>query len=147
MELRICSSYSLYKFLALCCFLTIVLFLIYSSNTSSNTNHDLYPPTTRFSRVSVKAEPQKFFVKTSKCHIPYVDPFNDEAMELYKPQTLITCSNETDLISTTYNEIIKRHILHIDDEVAQKLLNFTDKDYNCFYREIKYGKIADTYDK
>nr|AAM50986.1 RE29544p [Drosophila melanogaster] len=146
MELRICSSYSLYKFLALCCFLTIVLFLIYSSNTSSNTNHDLYPPTTRFSRVSVKAEPQKFFVKTSKCHIPYVDPFNDEAMELYKPQTLITCSNETDLISTTYNEIIKRHILHIDDEIAQKLLNFTDKDYNCFYREIKYGKIADTYD-
>ncbi|XP_039502007.1 uncharacterized protein LOC120458431 [Drosophila santomea] len=146
MEIRICYTHSLYKIIALCCFLTIALCLLYLLNTSSNKGNKVYPPTTRVSRVSKKSGPQKYYVKTSKCHIPFVDPFNDEAMEVYKPKTLITCSSETDLISTKYNKVIKRHVLHIDDEVAQKLLNFTDTEYNCFYREIQYGNCVDTYD-
>ncbi|XP_017006332.2 uncharacterized protein [Drosophila takahashii] len=149
MESRIHTYQWVYKFLGLCYFLIAVVFVIYGSNVSWSTKIKQIrnPNLSRISESEDKPEPQLYYLKTSKCHIPYVDPFNDEVMEIYKPQTLITCSNETDLILTEYNASIKRHVLHIDEKVALKLLNFTEAEYNCFYREIKYGDQAETFDK
>ncbi|KAH8353101.1 hypothetical protein KR084_008874 [Drosophila pseudotakahashii] len=139
MKSRFRANYPLYKFLGL----LIFAFIILRSSISWDTNLE------RSSKniiLEIPSKPQQYYVKTSKCRIPYVDPFNDEVMQIYKPQTLVTCSNETDLITTEYNERIKRHVLHIDDKVALELLNYTDAEYNCFYQEIEYGNQADTYD-
>ncbi|XP_017076103.2 uncharacterized protein LOC108111215 isoform X3 [Drosophila eugracilis] len=145
MESQFRFTHPLYKILGMLYLLIIVGYLLLRSNNLSYSDVKLVSKTTR-SRVSLKPELQKYFVKTSKCQIPFVDPFNDEVMKIYKPQTLVRCSNESDLIWTEYNKNIKRHVLHIDDEVAFKLLNNTESEYNCFYQEIKYGNSADTYD-
>lgn len=152
MESRFRAGHPFYKFVGLCCLLLVLVCLIGQENESPEEELERLLTSPR-SRVLLKpkskstSKPQQYYVKTSKCQIPYVDPFNAEVMEIYKPQTLVTCSNETDLISTEYNSRLKRYVLHIDEEVAQQLLNFTESEYNCFYREIKYGKKADTYDK
>ncbi|KAH8410268.1 hypothetical protein KR009_010272 [Drosophila setifemur] len=146
MESRFRAGHPLYKVLAFCCFLVTLVYLIDRHSNSSEEHIDRSPPTLS-SRIVVKPKPQQFFVKTSKCQIPYVDPFNAEAMQVYKPETLVTCTNESDLISTEYDPRLQRYVLHIDEEVALQLLNFTDAEFNCFYREVNYGSQADTYDK
>ncbi|KAH8353218.1 hypothetical protein KR084_009684 [Drosophila pseudotakahashii] len=146
MKSRFGVNHWLYKFLGLCCFLIIVVYLTQQASFSSDTSFKRFRQTWRW-RTLAKPQLQQYYVNTSKCQIRYVDPFNDEVMEIYKPQTLVTCSNETDLITTIYNERRKRHYLHINDEVALRLQNFRDMEYHCFYREIKYGSKADTYDK
>ncbi|XP_017057378.2 LOW QUALITY PROTEIN: uncharacterized protein LOC108098753 [Drosophila ficusphila] len=146
MESRFRANHPLYKFFALCCFLLVVVFLMQRSNVSMDEELNQLPKVTR-SEILSKPKPQQYYVKTSKCQIPYVDPFNSEVMEFYKPESLVTCSNQSDLIWTDYNERLKSHVLHIDEEVALQLLNFTDAEFNCFYREISYGSKADTYDK
>ncbi|XP_016973823.1 uncharacterized protein LOC108040749 [Drosophila rhopaloa] len=143
MESKFRASHPLYKFLGVCCFLLVIVFLINQANVSLELRE--LPQSTR-PRILAKPRPQQYYVKTPKCQIPYVNPFNVDVMKIFDPQELVTCSNETDLIATEYNEKLKRHVLHIDDEVALQLLNFTNAEYNCFYQEIKYGHQADTYD-
>ncbi|KAL7739163.1 hypothetical protein ACLKA6_010384 [Drosophila palustris] len=88
----------------------------------------------------------KYFVHTSKCMIPYIDPFTDGAMKIYSPRKFIPCSNDSALVSALYDGNLRRYVLHINEPVAHKLLNSTDKQFNCFYREILHGQEADTYD-
>jgi len=145
MESRFNTNQSVCKFLGLFYFLLTLIFL-HRSNISWETQLNRIP-NTDLSQNATTPKRQLYFLKTSKCQIPYVDPFNDDVMKIYKPQTLVTCSNESDLITTSYNKYINRHVLHIDEKVALNMLNFTDAEYNCFYREIKYGNKADTYDK
>ncbi|EDV94064.1 GH25084 [Drosophila grimshawi] len=95
---------------------------------------------------ALNVEMSKYFVHTSKCRIPYIDPFSPEVMEIYSPRTFIPCSNESDLVSALYDASLKRYVLHINEQVAQKLLNSSDQEYNCFYREIQLGKETETYD-
>ncbi|KAH8255827.1 hypothetical protein KR038_011296 [Drosophila bunnanda] len=147
MESRFRTGHPLYKLLGLCCLLLVLVCFI---RFGSERSEDEFKPLTAASRSQVfprtKAKPQEYFVNTSNCYIPYVDPFNTEVMEIYQPQILITCSNETDLISTEYNSRLQRYILRIDEEVARQLMNFTESEYNCFYREIMYGSRVDNYD-
>ncbi|KAH8329052.1 hypothetical protein KR074_002639 [Drosophila pseudoananassae] len=156
MESRLRATHPLYKVFAFCCFLGFLVYLIERRGDYSNL--ELTEPirlsTTHGSALKevnlpVEENPKtkKFFVKTSKCEIPYVDPFSEEVMEFYKPQTLVKCTNDSDLVSTEYNSKIQRYILRIDEEVAMELLNHTNVEYNCFYREVEYGSEADTFDK
>jgi len=95
---------------------------------------------------ATKAKYHKYFVHTSKCMIPYIDPFSEGAMKQYSPRTFIPCSNDSELVSFLYDVNLKRYLLHINEPVAHKLLNSTDKQFNCFYREILHGQEAETYD-
>nr|XP_043068645.1 uncharacterized protein LOC108124262 [Drosophila bipectinata] len=156
MESRLRATHPLYKVFAFCCFLGFMVYLIQRRSDFSNLEltEPIRLPTTHGSGLKevdlpVEENPKtkKFFVKTSKCEIPYVDPFSAEVMEFYKPQTLVKCTNDSDLVSTEYNPKIQRYILRIDEEVAMDLLNHTDVEYNCFYREVEYGSEADTFDK
>ncbi|KAH8245069.1 hypothetical protein KR032_004425 [Drosophila birchii] len=149
MESLFRNGHSIYKLLGLCCLLLVLVYLIHTDSecsedklrqlSISSRSRDLLRPRT-------KPQMQQFFVNTSECCIPYVDPFNEEVMEIYQPEVLVTCSNESDLIFTEYSTLLQQYVLHIDEEVAQQLMNFTESEYNCFYREIMYGERVDNYD-
>ncbi|KAH8260297.1 hypothetical protein KR026_009052 [Drosophila bipectinata] len=139
MESRLRATHPLYKVIVLCGFLGFLVYLTQLNNEFSDLELK--------ESVPLPKETQKYYVKTSKCHIPYVDPFTSEVMEFYSPETLVTCANDSDLVSTEYNPKIQRYILRIDEEVAMDLMNNTDVEYNCFYREVEYGSEADTFDK
>ncbi|XP_017095895.3 uncharacterized protein [Drosophila bipectinata] len=139
MESRLRATHPLYKVIVFCGFLGFLVFLTQLNNEISDLELKESAP--------LPKEIQKYYVKTSKCHIPYVDPFTPEVMEFYSPETLVTCTNDSDLVFTEYNPKIQRYILRIDEEVAMDLMNNTDVEYNCFYREVEYGSEADTFDK
>lgn len=88
----------------------------------------------------------KYFLHTSQCMIPYVDPFSAEVMKIYKPPKFIPCSNESDLVSAKFDAKLKRYVLNINENVARQLLNSSDMEFNCFYRVIKLGGNVETYD-
>ncbi|ALC40036.1 CG18088 [Drosophila busckii] len=90
---------------------------------------------------------QKYFMKTSKCVIPYIEPYNEEVMKIYSPREFIPCSNESELVSPFYDESRKRYVLHINENVAQELLSTIKPEFNCFYREIVHGLETESYDK
>ncbi|XP_017145506.1 uncharacterized protein LOC108157818 [Drosophila miranda] len=86
-----------------------------------------------------------YFVESSKCKIPYVDPFGADAMAIYKPMVYEPCSNDTALVTPIYDVIRRRYVLHINETLASQLLNSSEIEYNCYYQEIK-GSSSDGYD-
>ncbi|KAH8378268.1 hypothetical protein KR093_010474 [Drosophila rubida] len=141
------------KWLIFCAFLVILMILHMPSWIDeidpialSATESSFLVPTHGGNLSDSKAMKKKYFVHTSKCRIPYIDPFSEGAMKLYSPRLFIPCSNESELVSAIYNPNLRRYVLHINQAVAHQLLNSTEKEFNCFYREIKHGKKADTYD-
>ncbi|XP_033249256.1 uncharacterized protein LOC108164011 [Drosophila miranda] len=147
MDSRFRAAHPLYKwFFGFCILLLIFVFSNRFPNELPNEkNANTVSLLSRI--VNATLTPQKYFVKTAQCHIPFVDPFNEEVMKIYKPQTFVVCSNESDLVTSAYDSQRQRYVLHINQQVAQQLLNFTDAEYNCFYEEISYGQHVDTYDK
>jgi len=53
--------------------------------------------------------PPHFFVNTAKCKIPYVDPFEPNAMAVFHPEHFKSCSNESALVTPIYDVIIINH--------------------------------------
>ncbi|KAH8326745.1 hypothetical protein KR067_012756 [Drosophila pandora] len=90
---------------------------------------------------------QKYFVETAKCKIPYIDPFEPAAMAIFHPEKFEVCSNETALVTPVYDVIRKRYVLRIDENLATRLLNSSETEYNCHYQEIIRDKNHDSYDK
>ncbi|XP_022230855.2 uncharacterized protein LOC111079845 [Drosophila obscura] len=90
---------------------------------------------------------KKYYVKTVKCRIPYVDPFGAEIMKYYKPLPFIPCTNESDLIDVQYDTYLNRYVLHINEHVIHGLLHSNDTPYTCFYQQIIHGEQADDYDR
>ncbi|XP_068151714.1 uncharacterized protein [Drosophila tropicalis] len=78
----------------------------------------------------------KFYVYTSKCKIPYVDPFTNDSID--QPIPLNSCANESDLFNVHFDTQSKRYIIHVDTQVALTIYsNYSD--YGCTYQEIKRG--------
>ncbi|XP_052851365.1 uncharacterized protein LOC128261625 isoform X1 [Drosophila gunungcola] len=88
-----------------------------------------------------------FYVKSGKCKIPYVDPFNEEFLKVNKPTMFIPCTNESDLITVHYDDLLNQYMLHINEEVVHKLSLTNRSDFACFYQKIIYGQSPDRYDK
>ncbi|EDV91073.1 uncharacterized protein LOC6568487 [Drosophila grimshawi] len=86
-----------------------------------------------------------YYVYNDQCKIPYIDPFAKEALDIYKPLTFETCTNESDLIKPYFDLNRKRYVLQIDENVAAKLLNSSDNEYNCYYQEITRNALHDSY--
>ncbi|XP_022230852.2 uncharacterized protein LOC111079843 [Drosophila obscura] len=148
MDSRFRAAHPLYKWLlGFCLLLIIFVCAIPMGNQLPDVRKEkTVSMLTRIVNVATP-QPQQYFVRTAQCHIPFVDPFSEDLMKIYKPQTFVTCSNESDLVTTTYDALQLRYVLHINEQVAQQLLNSTAEEYNCFYEEISYGQQIDTYDK
>ncbi|EDW81497.2 uncharacterized protein Dwil_GK12100 [Drosophila willistoni] len=86
-----------------------------------------------------------YYVDSSKCKIPYVDPFGPDTLAVYTPMKFETCSNETALVTPIFNHNMKRYVLHINETLATILLNSSDIDYNCYYLEIVRDQAHDSY--
>lgn len=83
---------------------------------------------------------QKYFINTSHCHIPYVDPFTTEIKKMFKPQHKTGCTTDQAIISVTFNDVISQYVLHINYTVAEILRKAKnppiEEDVLCCYQEI-----------
>jgi len=95
----------------------------------------------------VEAVKPLFFVETAKCKIPYVDPFESDAMDIFHPEHFETCSNETALVAPIYDISRQRYVLFINKTLASIIMNSTEVEYNCYYQEITRDREHDSYDK
>ncbi|KAH8385595.1 hypothetical protein KR200_002693 [Drosophila serrata] len=89
----------------------------------------------------------QFFVKTAKCQIPYVNPFEDDAMAIFHRDTFEPCTNESALVTPIYDVSRQRYVLIINETLATRLLNSRGGEYNCYYQEITRDRDHDSYDK
>ncbi|KAH8293277.1 hypothetical protein KR018_006727, partial [Drosophila ironensis] len=95
----------------------------------------------------VHRDKERFYVDSARCRMPYVNPFNDEVMKVYKPQPFLPCTNQRDLVTVHYDDILKKYILHINEEVVHQLMQSNNKTFGCSYQQIIYGQHAEIYDK
>lgn len=86
---------------------------------------------------------QKYFINTSHCHIPFVDPFSPEIHKMFKPHRSTDCSKEQPIITASFNESLAQYILHINHKVAESLRKYNSKiakpieeDLLCCYQEV-----------
>ncbi|XP_030561613.1 uncharacterized protein LOC115763274 [Drosophila novamexicana] len=153
MGARLATGHLLFKWFFFCLIL-IIIFMLYAPYKNieieptmrSKTEVVSAIPTPNLANSSPKIEVPKHFVHTSQCMIPYINPFSAEALKIYTPRKFIPCSNESELVSALYDVNRQRYVLHINEPVAKKLLNSSEREFNCFYREIQHGEKAETYD-
>ncbi|XP_034134977.1 uncharacterized protein LOC117588039 isoform X1 [Drosophila guanche] len=90
----------------------------------------------------VTAQPAKrYFVYSQKCKMPYADPFSNEALAIYSPAKLRTCTNESDLITLSFDLKLQTYKMHVNTEVLVELdPNITG--LACSYQEVRSGKGA-----
>ncbi|XP_017038674.1 uncharacterized protein LOC108086293 [Drosophila ficusphila] len=88
-----------------------------------------------------------FFVESARCKIPYVDPFEAEAMAIFEPQQFETCSNESALVTPIYDVSRQRYLLVINETLASEKLNDSEAEFNCYYQEIRRDRQHDSYKK
>ncbi|XP_044251656.2 uncharacterized protein [Drosophila takahashii] len=93
------------------------------------------------------ADQPLFFVETAKCKIPYVNPFDSDAMAVFHPEHFESCSNETALVIPIYDVGRQRYVLFINKTLASIILNSSEVEYNCYYQEITRDRQHDSYDK
>ncbi|EDW38889.1 GL13794 [Drosophila persimilis] len=156
----------IYKWIVFCCFFAIcLLFLpqqksdgpspkfralqpvttILDDSEDTNDSNGFQSDGTDGTDVSDVTALPLYFVESSKCKIPYVDPFGADAMAIYKPMVYEPCSNDTALVTPIYDVIRRRYVLHINETLASLLLKSSEIEYNCYYQEIK-GSSSDGYD-
>lgn len=90
---------------------------------------------------------QLYYVNSPHCKMPYIDPFSQELLAIYKPMVFETCTNESDLVTPIFDVNRKRYVLHIDEGVAAKILNSSEIEYNCYYQEITRYAEHDSYNE
>lgn len=153
MGARLATGHLLFKWFFFCLIL-IIIFMLYAPYKNieieptmrSKTEVVSAIPTPNLAKSLPKIEVPKHFVHTSQCMIPYINPFSAEALKIYTPRKFIPCSNDSELVSALYDVNRQRYVLHINEPVAKKLLNSSEREFNCFYREIQHGEKAETYD-
>lgn len=85
---------------------------------------------------------KKYFINTSQCHIPFVDPFTPEIRKMFKPQHSTGCTIDQPIITVAFNEHDGYYNLHINYTVAKGLMkrvknNITiEDDVLCCYQQI-----------
>ncbi|XP_054081454.1 uncharacterized protein LOC128919886 [Zeugodacus cucurbitae] len=93
----------------------------------------------------------KFFIYTTQCRIPYVDPFSEDVLKIFNPKKYkyTNCTNDEAFITSSYQLNARQYILHMDMEAierAVKPLNVSATDVRCCYRQIVRagsGQMAD----
>ncbi|XP_017487841.1 PREDICTED: uncharacterized protein LOC108376165 [Rhagoletis zephyria] len=90
----------------------------------------------------VKQAPEKkYFINTSQCRVPYVDPFEEGVKKIFNPKKFkyTNCTNDEALITSNYQLNIRQYFLHMNMpaiERAAKNRNASASDIRCCYRQI-----------
>ncbi|XP_002021738.2 uncharacterized protein LOC6596557 [Drosophila persimilis] len=82
---------------------------------------------------------QKYFVKSSLCQIPYIDPFTADIMKDFEKHTLKECHNDSDLVTSQFDFKLNQYRLHIHENMAKRMLKGSKGNATL---ECKYQKIG-----
>ncbi|XP_023308109.2 uncharacterized protein LOC111689875 [Lucilia cuprina] len=114
--------------------------------TTKTTSKPMTPPPLKIPDVKPSSPTnesnKKFFINTSQCHIPYVDPFTSDVRKIFKPQHSTGCTKDQPIISVSFNEFDYHYHLNINYTIAEELRKDTNKlnpieaDVLCCYQEI-----------
>ncbi|XP_075148224.1 uncharacterized protein LOC142222142 isoform X2 [Haematobia irritans] len=85
---------------------------------------------------------RQFYINTSRCHIPYVNPFTPEARKMFKPSHSTGCTKDKAIISMRFDDLNREYVLHINYTVAMTFIKNATKetimdDLHCCYRQIE----------
>ncbi|KAH8311147.1 hypothetical protein KR044_004570, partial [Drosophila immigrans] len=120
-----------FKFLGLCC--VVMVLYIYHTDQKFSSNLNYY---FKSSEILIKKNTNSslplYYVESSKCKIPYVDPFAADVMEIYRPEAFETCSNESDLVRPIYHVKSRHYVLHINSS----WLDASGIQFKCYYQQI-----------
>ncbi|XP_034669828.1 uncharacterized protein LOC117902513 [Drosophila subobscura] len=91
-------------------------------------------------KTKVTAQPANwYFVYSQRCKMPYADPFSNESLTIYSPAKLRTCSNESDLITLSFDLKLQKYKMHVNPKVLVELdPNITQ--LTCSYQEVRRGQ-------
>ncbi|XP_049305693.1 uncharacterized protein LOC115066318 [Bactrocera dorsalis] len=89
----------------------------------------------------------KYFIYTSQCRIPYVDPFDGGVSEFFNPKDFkyTNCANDESFITINYQVHGRQYLLHMNMEAierAVKPLNASTRDVRCCYQQIVRAEIG-----
>ncbi|XP_073815816.1 uncharacterized protein [Musca autumnalis] len=89
-----------------------------------------------------KNQPRKFYINTSRCHMPYVDPFTPAIVKMFHPTLTTGCTKDEPIVTVHFDDNNKVYQLRTNYTVAQKLIKkATAKtivdDLRCCYRQIE----------
>ncbi|XP_030573560.1 uncharacterized protein LOC115771821 [Drosophila novamexicana] len=158
-------SHSRFKWLGICFLTMLLIYCLTNQDMGLNTRNKIYKmhasstgpsdsvrdhsenSTHRVddSPGSPELPQQLYYVNSPHCKMPYIDPFSQELLAIYKPMVFETCTNESDLVTPIFDVNRKRYVLHIDEGVAAKILNSSEIEYNCYYQEITRYAEHDSY--
>ncbi|XP_022216790.2 uncharacterized protein LOC111070501 [Drosophila obscura] len=112
-------------------FLVIFIFINYNGEHLSKTSNETKVKKPR-------TDPEKFFVFSPKCKIPYVHPFSTQFLDMSNQIPYKACTADPDLFSVLYDRKKRHYILHLNQDVLKRLyLSITD--LYCVYRETVAG--------
>ncbi|CAD6992583.1 unnamed protein product [Ceratitis capitata] len=83
-----------------------------------------------------------YFLLTSECRTPYVDPFSTAAFKLFNPGKLTyeNCANDIPLIQSVYLNQARKYVLHMNMSAMAGISNVSNtniENIHCCYREIR----------
>ncbi|XP_011195224.1 uncharacterized protein LOC105220490 [Zeugodacus cucurbitae] len=81
-----------------------------------------------------------YFVFTSECRIPYVDPFSSEALDRFEDFSHSDCGNDVALIQQFYDHETRQYKLHMNMSAIEEVTRanaMNINDMRCCYRRIK----------
>ncbi|XP_026843016.1 uncharacterized protein LOC113565390 isoform X3 [Drosophila persimilis] len=81
----------------------------------------------------------RYFVYSQKCKMPYADPFSSEALSVFTPAKLKTCTNESDLITLSFDRNLQKYKIHVNSQVLIGLAPDVS-DLKCSYQEVTHGR-------
>ncbi|EDV94062.1 GH25085 [Drosophila grimshawi] len=87
-------------------------------------------------------KPSRYFVNSTKCKMPYADPFSREALEIYHPAKLKVCTNESDTFYLNYDQHTKHYKLYVNEKILSKLKPHVSQ-FKCNYRAVTRGTNED----
>ncbi|XP_049303312.1 uncharacterized protein LOC125776225 [Bactrocera dorsalis] len=137
--------------LSVLCMLILTLHLYCDSfNYTTNVYHTVLYGVDK----NVKYGPaqSQYYVHTSQCCMPYVNPFSEEALEIFVPENYkyTDCTNDEAFITSSYQLNARQYLLHMNMEAierAVKPLNASAPDVRCCYRQIIRAGSGETSDK
>ncbi|XP_034670041.1 uncharacterized protein LOC117902630 [Drosophila subobscura] len=86
---------------------------------------------------------QKYFVKSSVCEIPYINPFAADTMKDFQKRTYRECHNDSDLVTSEFDFKLNQYRLHLHENLARRMLNGStgNATLECKYQKISRDRI------
>jgi len=123
------------------------------AETESSDILEKYPPAddkdfetvrTRKRKKRIQNSSGRYFVSSSKCSMPYVDPFSSEALAILQPVKYKSCTNESDLFVLKYDTKLQQYRLNVNRAALSERSHHPTEKITCNYREVADDINAET---